>query len=118
MKRLRLTPSEPLEAQVQRAVLRALSLHPRVAWAHRMNSGVFRPQRKDGSVGFVRAGFEGLSDVIGQLVDGRLLAVEVKRPSGRVTEPQDAFLTRVRTHGGVAFVARSVDDVWNELGAA
>lgn len=111
MTRFTLTRPEPLEAQIQRAVLQYLAHHPQVAWAERMNSGIFRPVRKDGSTGFVRAGFKGLSDVIGQMKDGRMLCVEVKRPSGRVTEAQDAFLALVRTYGGIAGVVRSVDDL-------
>jgi hypothetical protein len=109
---------EPLEAQVQRAVLQVLSHHPRVAWAARINTGVFRPARKDGSTGFVRAGFKGCSDVIGQLTTGQFLAIEVKRPSGKTTPEQQAFLQQVAAHGGIALVARSADDVIAALGVA
>jgi VRR-NUC domain len=41
---------------------------------------------------------------------GRSLALEVKTPDGRVTEHQARFLERVRQHGGIAAVVRSVDD--------
>jgi hypothetical protein len=111
----RLTRPEPLEQQIQRLVLIALCRHPRVAWANRVNSGVFRPQRKDGSTGYVRAGFVGLSDIIGQLKTGEFLACEVKRRDKAPTEPQEAFLERVRASGGVAFIARSIDDVFEAL---
>jgi hypothetical protein len=37
-------------------------------------------------------------------------AVEVKRPGGRVTEPQQRFLQAVRQAGGVAGVARSAEE--------
>lgn len=95
------------ESAVLAAVLKALALHPRVAWAHRMNVGAFRnPQGQ-----YVRVGFAGCSDIIGQTVDGRFLAVEVKRPGGKPTAEQIAFLGRVSRAGGVAFVAWSVDDV-------
>lgn len=115
MSRLRLKAPEPLEAQVQRAVLTALRMHPKVAHAHRMNSGVFKPMRKDGSTGFVRAGFEGCPDVVGMLKGGRALYAECKRPSGKVTPAQDAFLTQAKAAGAVAFVARSADDVFAQL---
>ena len=45
------------------------------------------------------------------MTDGRLLAIEVKSPSGRATEAQAAFLALVATHGGVAVLARSLDDL-------
>jgi hypothetical protein len=101
-----LTSVRPLERDVLPGVLKALQLHHRVAWAQRMNVVA---QKIDDR--FVRAGFKGLSDIIGQLKDGRLLAVEVKRPGGMPTAAQVEFLGLVDRSGGIAFVARSIDDV-------
>ena len=104
--------SEPLEADILRAIMRVLKIHPRIAFAFRANSGAMKSG--DGER-FMRFGFRGMSDVLGMLRDGRFLAVEVKRPSGRVTEEQKAFLDNVAEHGGIGFVARSVTDVWENL---
>jgi hypothetical protein len=41
---------------------------------------------------------------------GKLLVVEVKAPGGKLTEAQALFLDRVRSAGGHAGVARSLDD--------
>lgn len=98
---------KPLERDVLRGVLEALALHPAVAWAVRMNVGAF----ENAAGRHVRVGFVGCSDVIGQLRDGRFLAVEVKRPGGKLTEAQFAFLGRVINNGGVGFVAFEVADV-------
>lgn len=38
------------------------------------------------------------------------VALEVKTPTGRVTEEQESFLTAVRRAGGIAAVVRSVED--------
>ena len=114
--RFRLTPPEPREAQVLRAVLQVLAHHPRVAWAHRMQSGAGRLVRKGGASQFLRFGFPGCPDVLGQLRTGQVLAVECKRPSGKTTDEQAAFLRLVADHGGVALVARSADDVVAALG--
>lgn len=38
-------------------------------------------------------------------------AVEVKTPTGRPTTGQRNFITRVKEHGGLAGIARSVEDV-------
>jgi hypothetical protein len=103
-------PIRPLERDVLAGVLEALKHHPRVAWAHRMN---VLAQKIDDR--FVKAGFKGLSDIIGQMRDGRFLAVEVKRPGGQPTQAQIEFLGLVDRSGGVAFVARSVDDVMRAL---
>lgn len=114
-KRLRLTRPEPAEAQIVRAVKQVLASHPRVAWAHRFNTGSGKLVRKSGHSQWIQFGFIGCPDFLGQLRDGRLLAIEAKRPSGEVTPEQAAFLECVRANGGVALVARSVDDVMEAL---
>lgn len=58
--------------------------------------------------------YKGVSDILG-MWNGRMLAIEVKRPGGLVTADQHAFINRVKTEGGIAFVARSVEDVIENL---
>lgn len=108
-KAFRLKTLQPTEHQTQGAILRYLSVSPRVAWAERMNTGAIKIPAANGRDRFVRFGFPGCPDILGQLTDGRLLAIEVKSPTGRATEAQGAFLALVATHGGVAGVVRSVD---------
>ena len=59
---------------------------------------------------FTRAG---VSDLIG-VFNGRFIAIELKRP-GRsnygVTALQEAFMRKVRDAGGIAGVARSIEDL-------
>lgn len=102
-----------LEGDVQRDVLKLLRRHPRVAWAHRFNSRVFDVQDKRSKTGMrpMRAAFKGCSDILGQLKDGRLLAIECKSTTGKPTDEQAAFLDVVNRHGGVGFIARRTDDV-------
>lgn len=65
---------------------------------------------------FIRFGWKGCPDVLGQMKDGRLLGVEVKAPDGRLRPEQALFLERIRAAGGVGFVARDCRDVRRELG--
>ena len=65
------------EAAALVEVLKALRTHPAVAWAERMNSGAAKVGTR-----FVRFGWPGCPDVLGQLKDGRLLGVEVKAKAG------------------------------------
>lgn len=58
------------EAAALVEVLKALNTHSAVAWCERMNSGAARMGGR-----FVRFGFRGCPDVLGQLRDGRLLGV-------------------------------------------
>ena len=99
------------EAAALVEVLKALVTHPAVAWCERMNSGAARIGAR-----FVRFGFKGCPDVLGQLRDGRLLGVEVKSQTGRLRPEQAVFLERIRCAGGVAFVAYDLRDVLRELG--
>ncbi|MBL8423467.1 MAG: VRR-NUC domain-containing protein [Candidatus Accumulibacter phosphatis] len=93
------------EAAALAEVLQTLRHHPAVAWVRRQNSGVARIGDR-----FVRFGWPGCSDILGQLIDGRLLAVECKAPKGRLQAEQAAFLDLVRRFGGVAFQARDCRD--------
>ncbi len=43
--------------------------------------------------------------------DGRFVAIEGKSPNGKLTETQEDFLQRVEAAGGIAVVARSLEDV-------
>jgi hypothetical protein len=91
-------------------VIKTLRGHPAVAWVERQNSGAFRDGKR-----FVRFGWPGCSDVLGQLRDGRFLAVEVKAPGGKASEAQQLFLSRVRAAGGISFIATSAADVIRNL---
>lgn len=98
------------EAAALVEVLITLRAHPMVAWCERMNSGVARIGGR-----FVRFGWPGCPDVLGQLKDGRLLGVEVKAEKGKLRPEQTLFLERIRGAGGVAFMARDCRDVLREL---
>ena len=94
------------EADVLKAVLRFMHIHPAVDWCERVNSGAYKVDGR-----YIRFGFPGCADILGQLKDGRLIACECKAPRGRLSPEQAAFLKRVERAGGVAIVARDVRDV-------
>lgn len=52
----------------------------------------------------------GSSDIIGITPEGRFLAIEVKTKTGRPTQQQLTFIDAVRINGGIAGIARSVQD--------
>jgi hypothetical protein len=78
-----------------------LEQHPSVAWVMRMNTGVAVYGEGD-QKRFVRFSIPGVSDIVGQLKDGRFFAVEVKRPGKEPTDDQWAFLRNVAQNGGLA----------------
>jgi len=63
--------------------------------------------------GFIK----GVSDILGVLPDGRMLAIEVKSAGGRLTPEQKTFLLQAGNLGAVAFSARSIDEVVDRLAA-
>ena len=99
------------EAAALVEVLKAVRAHPLVAWAERQNSGAVRSGGR-----FIRFGWVGCADVLGQMKDGRFLACEVKAAKGRASPEQVAFLERIRGAGGVGFIAHDLRDVVRELG--
>lgn len=108
------TPAKRINSKPEAAalceVLMALRNHPAVSWAERMNSGAARIGNR-----FVRFGFTGCPDVLGQMRDGRLLGVEVKADKGKLRPEQSIVLERINSAGGLAFLARNCKDVFAGL---
>lgn len=93
------------EQAIQKRIMVALSEAGCIVW--RNNTGVLKDARGIP----VKFGLcPGSSDLIGIDPEGRFLAVEVKQPKGKVTAKQQQFIEAVRAAGGVAGVARSVED--------
>ncbi len=59
--------------------------------------------------------YPGTSDILA-VYRGRFVAIEVKAPGGHPSGNQRLFLERVRSGGGIAILAYSVDDVIRGLG--
>ena len=117
------------ETATVRAILDYLHLRGYLAW--RQNSRVVMLPGKGGKERPYRmGGVKGMADIVGCVPccrqdlarwerrecthgspAGRFLAIEVKSATGKPTPEQTAFLAAVVRAGGIAFVARSVDDV-------
>ena len=54
---------------------------------------------------------KGVSDILGIGKDGKFLAVEVKTDKGLLSPQQADFILKVKYHGGIGVVARSVEDL-------
>ena len=99
-----------LERDVLKVCLEWLQWKEVFCW--RQNQGVI--PGKDGTYRrFV--GLRGVSDILGVLPGGRILAVEVKRPGGKLSDYQDVFLDHVASLGGVACCVSSVEELEEDL---
>jgi hypothetical protein len=125
-----MTPARPAppskEIDTVKAIVDYLQMRGCLAW--RMNTGAFKAEHA-GKTRFHRFGVKGMSDVIGIVpltrytnsvgvtvalpieAVGRFLAIEVKSATGKPSPEQVAFLAAVVKAGGIAFLARSLDDV-------
>jgi len=101
----------PLEKEphIVQGIVQYLKLSGFIVW--RQNTGATKFTDRTGREQMVRFGFPGLSDVLGILPDGRFLAIEVKKPGGRVSPEQKAFLEAATMNKALAFVAFSADEV-------
>lgn len=97
------------ESEIVTAILKYLQYRSIFCWRNN-NTPIFDPTRQ----AFRRMPkytMKGISDILGILPTGRLLAIEVKREGKYPTREQKEFMDHVSKRGGLAFVARSIDDV-------
>jgi hypothetical protein len=97
------------EKDIENLLLKYLNILPNTfAWKNNTTGvydekrGVYRSTKNKWAI-------KGVSDILG-IHNGRMLAIEVKTASGRVTKEQAQFIDRVIKLGGIAGVARSVAD--------
>lgn len=107
------TKPKILEKEIENNILRYLGSVDVFSWKCR-TVGTF-----DTKLGRFRKGSsmykKGVADILGICADGRILAIEVKSQKGRLSPEQKIFLSEITSRGGVAFVARSVEDVEAEF---
>lgn len=98
-----------LEKDIKRQIIQYLRFKNIFCWVQ-SNVGIYDQAsgkyRKLNGIGQMK----GVSDILG-IYKGRPLAIEVKTPTGRLSEFQDHFLKQFEKAGGIAILARSVDDV-------
>lgn len=125
-------PTEDLEGPVQAAIGELLAAHPKVLFAVRQNSGMMQTEYQN-ATGQIKSSYVWfykwvrrrskkmrITDFWGLLVDGRMFAIETKKPSW--TKPTDdrereqlEFLLTVKYAGGVAGFATCVEQAQDIL---
>lgn len=102
------------EKLIENHILRWLSLNGIFAWKNQ-SVGIFDPVKKIYRKSNNPYHIKGVSDIIGILSDGRFLAIEVKSKTGKPSPEQINFIKQINDSGGKAFIARSLEDVQEEL---
>ena len=98
------------EREIQKMILDYLRYQKIFCWKNN-SIGIYKA--KTGQ--YIPIGMKGVSDILGILSDGRFLAIEVKQEKTKPTDNQKEFINNINKHGGLAFIARSVDDVMKML---
>lgn len=97
------------ERDIQKGILDYLRWRKIFCWKN-SNVGI---KKSNGS--FIPVGMKGVSDILGILPSGKFLAIEVKCKYRKPSPAQKKFLYEIEKNGGLAFVARSVKEVKNEI---
>ena len=103
---------EAKESEIQKSIIDLLKSKRFVVFKHR-SVGIWK--RETESYIPLSAGEKGISDIIACSPKGIFWAIEVKKPGGRVSADQIAFLNRVRANNGIGILAYSIDDVIERL---
>jgi hypothetical protein len=106
----KVTPERVIEVQI----LRFLTLKRIYSWKN-VTGGYFDPVRKIFRKQASPFAINGTSDILGVLPDGKFLAIEVKSKTGRPSPEQINFIDSVTKNNGIAFIARSIQDVQEKL---
>ncbi|CAK0747850.1 VRR-NUC domain-containing protein [Gammaproteobacteria bacterium] len=89
-------------------ILQYLTLRGWLCWAN--NTGAYAIEDDRHQRRFVRFGKNGSGDIFA-LHDHQFYSIEVKVGRDRLRSEQEEWMEQVRAHGGVAVVARCLDDV-------
>lgn len=105
------------ETDIQKAIVRDLNMHPKVAHAIRTNAGGFLYHDiQRGKKYKINLAPKGFPDISGMLKGGRSFYVEVKRSEKQKPDKnQLGWHERIQKDGGLVFVAWNSEMVWNWL---
>lgn len=114
----------PTEKQVENQILHWLNSVGIFAWKNQ-STGVYDPRKKVFRISHNKYAINGVSDILGILPEGRILAIEVKKPCKGIrtkdqllklaSEAQRAFIQSVNNRGGLAIVADRLAIVEQQL---
>lgn len=100
------------EKELQNEIIEFLKIIGVYCW-YQNTVGVYDPTKK----AFRRQSkhsMKGVADILG-IIQGRMLAVEVKTPTGSISPEQRIFLAQINSNGGIGFIARSVEQCASQL---
>lgn len=101
------------EGGIRNAIMSWLKFHHAFCFIHD-SVGIYDPVRQRFRIRHGAHRSVGIPDIIG-IWKGKFLAIEVKAPKKYPTQDQKRMIQTINTEGGLAFVARSIQDVEDQL---
>lgn len=98
------------EKTIENQILHYLFKQGIFAWKNQ-SVGIFDPIKKIYRKSNNPFHIKGVSDILGIMPTGRLLAIEVKAKYGKPSPEQVLFIDKINKSGGLAFIAKSLEDV-------
>lgn len=102
-----------LEKEIENQIFDFLRTIGVYCWKNQ-SVGIFDPTKKVFRKPKGKNHLNGTSDILG-IIQGRMLAIEVKSEKGVLRPEQRIFITRVNDEGGIAFVTRSLENCIENL---
>jgi len=106
-----------LERDIQKQILNYCSHQKYIEVWRNNTTGIWDQKKGRYRLNRSKHARKGISDILGVTNTGRFLAIEVKSKYGKLTEHQNEFLQMVANMGGIAIVARSLEDVVTAFGS-
>ena len=75
----------------------ALGEHPEIAWVYVTSAGSFRVRG-----GYMTVGVKGMPDILGQMRNGKMLGIEVKKVGEQPKPDQHKFIDLINKNNGIA----------------
>lgn len=93
---------EKTEGEIKKEIVQVLRKHGFLVWVQHANPPLKRKFQVK----------KGICDIIGihRNGSGKMIALEVKKPGGRLSEEQIKFINKIRSLGGIAGVVYNVED--------
>ena len=97
------------EKEIENNILEYLANLPNSKFWKNQSTAIWDPSKRVFRKSYNKYHINGVSDILG-VIKSKFVCIEVKSKTGRLSSNQKMFLDEINKLGGIAFVARSIDD--------
>jgi hypothetical protein len=105
-----MTPEQHVKIKIAKILqFGELIFKKKIVFWYNTSTGIYDPRKKVYRRNNSPYAMLGVSDILGIIEGGRMLAIEVKSKKGRATQAQKDFLTKINEMGGIGMIANDPD---------